>query len=277
MRHTIQTLLLGTAILSVAACGSSKGPGEIGSREDIVIRNAGDPAPAAAPTIEPAVDPMIAEHQKAVAEAQGEIEEMAAADTDDTPVPGEPAPSPEPVEQAVVEPEPEPVIEEPVVEASTEMAGQPMARTEMDMIKPMGQRAMAAPEPDAAPAVEEPVAEPMVEEVATTAPSAAGMQPVMEGDPAVSEEMMDEAVAEPVAQIAPAAPAVSAGGLISNPDANMIMGVQRALTDKGYYFGVADGEMGAETLNALHLYQNAHGMDTFGLTTDTLDKLGVSY
>ena len=50
------SLLLGVAVLSLAACASDKGPGEIGSKDDIVVRNNGMPqakqaeaAPAPAP------------------------------------------------------------------------------------------------------------------------------------------------------------------------------------------------------------------------------------
>ena len=39
------SLLLGVAVLSLAACSSSKGPGEIGSKDDIVVRNNGLPQP----------------------------------------------------------------------------------------------------------------------------------------------------------------------------------------------------------------------------------------
>ena len=53
------------------------------------------------------------------------------------------------------------------------------------------------------------------------------------------------------------------------------MALQKSLKEKGYYFGAADGELGAETLNALHLYQNAHGMSDYGMTYETLGKLGV--
>ena len=37
------SLLLGVAVLSLAACSSSKGPGDLGSKDDIVVRNNGMP------------------------------------------------------------------------------------------------------------------------------------------------------------------------------------------------------------------------------------------
>ncbi len=313
MKHTFHYLLIGSAVLALAACGSSKGPGDIGSRGDIVIRNAGDPEPAAmAASGEAPVDPVIAQHAQAVENAQPVIDEMAAKDPDNTPVPGDQIEEPkaemsaeaesaapsdsevlaagsksmEPVadeaEAMVSEEVAETVVEETITEAE-EVVAQPMKRTSMvqpdaeTILEPIDTQAH-----DTAMASEE-IAEPVMEEATavTTAaapepeamPEAELPKPVYEGDPAVSDVQAMEVEAEQAETYTPSTGVTS--GLIAHPSKGLISALQKALNGKGYYFGAMDGNLGAETLNALHLYQSAHGMSDYGMTVETLEKLGV--
>lgn len=283
MKHTFHYLLMGSAVLVLAACGSSKGPGDIGSKKDIVIRNAGDPAPAAMAASEEApVDPVIAQHQQAVEEAEPEIEEMAAQDPDNTPVPGDP------IEEAKAEPIPETALEaeavasEEIVETDTAME-ETIAEAEEIVAEPMKRTEMVQPE---AETVLEPIdtqahdAAKSAETAVAAAPTPKAMpeaaslpKPVYEGDPAVSNAEAMDAQAEQAETYTPSTGVTS--GLIAHPSKGLISALQKALNQKGYYFGAMDGNLGAETLNALHLYQSAHGMSDYGMTVETLEKLGV--
>lgn len=267
----------------IAAC-ESRGPGDIGSLDDIVIRNAGEPpieaALSAPSTAEAEIDPVIAAHEKAVEDAEPEIDEQAKGDMDDTPVPGEPA---EEViaEEDVVEETPaevvEPVMsEEEVPPASEDLAqdildspidpvveAEPMQGQEMDVIEAMEGQTMAEPAPDI---IEEPIQEEAIIQEPIAAPA-----------PVSKEEVPVERVVESEPAPAPAPTEKIYAGIIENLDTHAIMAVQTALSDKGYYFGATDGVMGTELLNALYLYQSAHRMEVFGLTYETLGKLGVVY
>lgn len=310
MTHRFRTLLLGSVLL-VAACGSSKGPGEIGSKADIMIRNAGDPEPAAvaAKAPEVKVDPVIAEHDKAVEDAQPVIEEMASQDKDNTPVPGDepggmvkaeeaPAeveltpieePAPEPVQEIIMEK----VESAPAMEPAKDVMAEPMDT--VTMVQP--EQAVDAMPTQTAPRPAEPIDEMAAEQVAPVNeqvgekyaqelkqqqkpvtegidPIEPGYQPkpVLEGDPAITsstlKEIEDEMlIAAPVAH--------NQTGLIKSQSKELVTDMQKALSEKGYYFGETDGEMGAETLNALHLYQSAHGVSTYGMTYQTLKMLGI--
>lgn len=353
MKHTFHYLLMGSALFALAACGSSKGPGEIGSHEDIVIRNAGDPEPAPMAKAEEAVDPVIAQHQQAVEAAQTEIDDMAAKDKDDTPVPGDPIEAPvaaasdaapdganvlssgskamdsaeesaSAAETSMMEAEKVAVTTQPAVDvpeqtamqepiyAQTQMEAEAQAQTSEAAAAPMKRAVMASPdEPEtilepidvsqetvSAEMVETPAAEPMAESatpsavaaptpepepeanpvVSAPAPAPAPLPtPVYEGDPAVSNPEMMAAQAAPATTTAQASAksTVTSSGLIAQPSKGLIAALQKALNDKGYYFGAMDGNLGAETLNALHLYQSAHGLSDYGMTVETLEKLGV--
>ena len=58
---------------------------------------------------------------------------------------------------------------------------------------------------------------------------------------------------------------------------NTTQQVQRALANKGYDPGPADGVMGAKTRNALAQYQRDNNLKVGGMTIETLKALGVRY
>lgn len=82
MRSFKGILLTGTAILALVACSSDKGPGKIGSIDDIVVRNAGEksalPPPGAEPVKQVQINPAATEGDTAAPSA---AEVIAAEDT----------------------------------------------------------------------------------------------------------------------------------------------------------------------------------------------------
>lgn len=82
--------------------------------------------------------------------------------------------------------------------------------------------------------------------------------------------------AKAVKEVIQSTPVLDDTALISNPSPALVQSVQNALKTKGYYFGAADGTLGAETMNALFLYQNAHKIGAKGLNNATLKSLGLS-
>ncbi len=62
----------------------------------------------------------------------------------------------------------------------------------------------------------------------------------------------------------------------TNTTQGTIERLQRALNGAGYDTGAVDGQLSAETLNAVDQFQRDNGMASGGLTLDVLNKLGVS-
>lgn len=273
MKKIIPFLMLGAA-LSLTAC-SSEGPGEIGTKADIVVRNAGDP-PAPPKASEAAVDPVVAAHQKAVEEAAPEIEQQAEADTDTTPVPGEPqsASAAAPQEDTFSPPALERVEDAKPMEGTPMVELKPMQGTPMkEPLAAIEQQPVPVPVPAPAPSSAPLAEEPPQEHVQEPAPAPAPAPQPLAGQPSSSPQASiypqeDFVVAQP--------PAAVRTGRVPNPDAALITAAQSALSAKGYYFGAADGRIGAEFLNALYLYQNAHKLTQTGITYEVLEKLGVS-
>ena len=288
----LNVLIMSTALVAVVAC-SSDGPGEIGSKGDIFVRNAGEAPPPPSSTIsEAAVAPQ-------APEGESMQKEMAA-----------PAPAPAPASapaamQAVEAPRPKPVIEgDPAIstadkEAYKEEMAKPVNLRPQPILEgdpatmpakppkpaPAPKVVEAEPEPVPAPEMEEPemVVEPSEPAVAVV-PSAPvveetvteDMQPEAEQEAEMeADSAFPKAVRESVKPMAMKPEVVT--GVINNPDAKVITAVQEALKARGYYFGVADGTMGAETLNAIMMYQNANKLKGDGrLTHETLQSLGFN-
>lgn len=188
------SLLIGTAILSLSACAGDKGPGAIGSKDDIVVRNHGMPqaaqqaeAPALPQTgdftstieqgeavpapvvsaaetlaeqaaVPPVVDPSVA----VVAEAPPAVLPPAAVPSVPAPqayvaaVP--PAPVPLPVQPPLAQPQTEPAVIPPMPESAPAVTGgvYPAA----DYAAPPVAPPVPVPSPYEAPAVAAPVSVP---------------------------------------------------------------------------------------------------------------------
>lgn len=62
----------------------------------------------------------------------------------------------------------------------------------------------------------------------------------------------------------------------TNATADTIRDLQRALANAGYSPGKIDGKLGPATMSAVRAYQNSVGLAQGGVTSETLDRLGVS-
>lgn len=170
-RISKSVLLMGTAILALAACSSSKGPGDIGSKNDIVVRNNG--LPGAKPPLPggDVTDPAVNASNDALAMPPAAVEQ------------GQPLPDTSPEMEAAVQAEEE--SKAPVASSVSEPMNDPA--------QPLPPTASEAAIPDAP-----------VTQTATTTPPDAMSQPD------IAPTYMPEPVEPPVtAQSAPASPVIS--------------------------------------------------------------------
>ncbi len=165
-RISKSVLLMGTAILALAACSSSKGPGDIGSKNDIVVRNNG--LPGAKPPLPggDVTDPAVNASNDALAMPPAAVEQ------------GQPLPDTSPEMEAAVQAEQEQGA--PVASSVSEPMNDPM--------QPMPPTASEAAIPDAP-----------VTQTATTTP------PDSMSQPDIAPTYMPEPV-EPPADMPAAAP-----------------------------------------------------------------------
>lgn len=217
-------LLLGVAVTALSACSSDRGPGQIGSADDIVIRNAGDPkAPPPKPleTPEAITEVDMAEAPStATAEANQAAQNLAAESM--PPAPAEkvetvtPTPTPTPT-PAVTSPAPA-SVPAPVA-ASVDVISAPMRGTKMITPEETPPQPVATAQPDSA----EPVAP----------------APVQTPEPAL-------------------APTLSMAALQSASPAE-IKAIQESLSKAGFYTGKISGKINTETLNGMVRYEAAQG------------------
>lgn len=288
------SLLLGVAVLSLAACSSDKGPGEIGSKDDIVVRNNGLPqakqeaaAPAAAPqtgdftsTVEqaealpmpevtpaeplPDNSPAMKEAVQAQAEANAPLPSTATTETTSSTVPADTAVKPIDA-VAPTTPVTDPAVIPPTPSAAPSATGN---------VYPSTDYGTPAATPAPAPAQGAPVPAPVTSS-ATPGPSAvpAGVNyPLDPNAPFSPKAVAAAAAAQGAAPVATPPPATPNG----NPaDPATIMAAQSALAAKGGYTGSTTGEIDAGFLNALIMYQAQNGLPQGGLNEATLKSLGV--
>lgn len=294
-------LLLGVAVLSLAACSSSKGPGEIGSKNDIVVRNNGLPqakqaeaAPAAqggdfSSTVEQAEAmpaPEVAAAEPLPDNSPAMKQAVAAQDAATAPLPSTPtsdatnsvvpadtetkpidavAPT-SPVTDTTTPPPADaatPAVIPPTPESAPSATGAIYPSTDY----PAAQTATPVPAPAAAPAV-------AATSSATPGPSAvpAGVKYPLDPNAPFSPKAVAAAAAAQGA-IAATTPTPSSTGDVSNPAT--IKAAQAALKAKGGYAGAETGEIDAAFLNALIMYQSQNNLPQGGLNEATLRSLGV--
>lgn len=307
------SLLLGVAVLSLAACSSSKGPGELGSKNDIVVRNNGLPqakqqaaeaAPAAtqggdfSSTVEqaeahpmpevaaaeplPDNSPAMEAAVKAQQEANAPLPSTATDESTNSAIPADPNTNPidavaptTPVTESVAP---------PVADVAT--AAEPAPA----VIPPMPESAPSVtddvyPATDslqAATQVPAPVEQPAAAAPApyTPGPSAvpAGVKYPLDPNAPYSPKAVAEAAAAANAD-APAMPAASSAAPMPATaninDPAVVRAAQAALKAKGAYNGAETGEVDAAFLNALILYQGKNNLPQGGLNEATLKQLGV--
>lgn len=296
-------LLMGTALLALSACSSDKGPGALGSKNDIVVRNnglpgsQGQPAPvppssegdfsstveqgAAVPAPEVAAAEPVAPQEPSQATAPAVEEVARKIEEAKAPVPSTTATSdvvaPEPV--ATIAPVPAPAPASAPVVSTTPPVGTPVTPP------PVQEPIAAAPAPVSVPG-------PVVAAPAPLAPEPAEMVEAVE--PPVPVQATRRSSVYPDSDFPADAPVVSAQTTATTPvtsepvyvqpqdaapinptsPAN-IKAVQGALKLKGYYKGAETGILDSELLNALSKYQAENKLPLGGLNVDTLRSLGV--
>ena len=262
-------LLIGVAALALTACSNDKGPGAIGSRDDIVVRNAGadrappPPAPDAVTEVEmsdtaaadkPSLAETIGDAAEGAAENVKEVAEEVADSVSDAV-----APETQKAEEATAantEMKDAPAMEEKVATNDAPQSIEPPKESKQVMEddsmskKPttMSRVSMISPEEDKA-------AEDKPAEVAPAEETAAAMAPA-EDKPA----MKDEPKAEVMADEKAAPTAEVSMDVLESGDLAKIKAMQQVMKDDGLYSGPIDGLSNAQTLNALIRYQAANDL-----------------
>lgn len=269
-------LLLGVAVVAIASCASEKGPGKIGSKDDIVVNNYGMPqaessdlpvpesgpqpveaslpAESSSPATEPQDNSVLNQEIPEVPEQETVIQEQqqepaAAVPADEftaQPVPG----SLEPVPNAVAAP-PEVAGEDAVVQSGP------------------------APSYDSASTPD------TAYSLAPAAATAAASAPLVKPDDKQQASMQggvgnqEQAGYSEESQALPQAAGTPSKEVFSYNDAVYIRSAQEVLKSQGQYDGAADGTVNAGFLNALTVYQAKNGLPLGGLNEDTLRHMGV--
>ncbi len=291
-RFSKTILLLGTAILALNAC-STKGPGEIGSKDDIVVKNNGLPQA----------------QQQAAVKAEGEDFSSTVEQAEAIPTPevaaGEPLPDTSPaMETAVAQHEaakapipsdaasPADKSSAPVSEPRPLDNVAPTTPVNESVTPPPANAPVTATSPSvptptvsaAAPVYPAPTPAPVTTPAPATAPAPSAAYPLDPNAPyspkAVAAANAAAGVATPVVPAAPTTTttttpaAVTAGG-INFADPAVIRSAQAALKQKGLYKGAESGIVDTEFLNALTIYQAGNQLPVGGINEPTLRYLGV--
>ncbi|MBN8522123.1 MAG: hypothetical protein J0L77_09545 [Alphaproteobacteria bacterium] len=228
-------LLLGVAVTALSACSSDRGPGQIGSANDIIIRNAGDPkapppkpleTPEAITEVDVAEAPVTTttEATQTAQNLTAEAMPPAPAEKVEAVAPTTPAPATVPAVPPAVPAAPEtPSAPAPVVASAVESVPTPMRGTKM--ITP--EEAVPVPATTAQPTPVQPNAE-------LVAPA-----PVQTPEPAPAQTLT-------MASLQSASPAE-------------IKAIQESLSKAGFYTGKISGKINTETLNGMVRYEAAQG------------------
>lgn len=309
-RFSKTILLLGTAVLALSACSSDKGPGKLGTKNDIVVKNNG--MPSAAPTQ--------VEAAKAPGEAFSSTVEQAAANPAPEVAAAEPVPAPDAAQTAAATapfatdpsmPDNSPAMQTAIAQQQAanaplpsttganpvdESTAPPSETNPIDAMAPT-QPVNAAvtpppsvpvptPAPAAAPASSVyPAADYAATPAPTPAPSAVYVPPAAAVPSTVPYPLDKNAPYSPKAIAAAQAaagiastttPAAPVAGTPSLTDATTIRAAQTALAAKAGYTGPQTGAIDAEFLNALVKYQNANNLPVGGVNAETLKSLGVT-
>lgn len=292
-RFSKTVLLMGLSVIALNACSSERGPGPIGTKDDIVVRNNGIPgavqedvaaaAPAGetiegvSPAVESAAQAMEAENAPMGSTAATPTGDVTTVPTTEAAAESLPVDTVAPQErvrdQTVAVPTEAEMV--PVADAQTSapMAAEPApAPTAISSVYPSSdypaQAAAAAPEsaPAAAAAVPAPAAAP----VPSSAPVHHSSYPLDPNAP-YSPKAMAAAT-----EVAGAGTAATAAPSAIRSAAENIIAAKTALKAKGLYSGKEDATMDAAFLNALTLYQGTNNLPQGGLNAETLAHMGVA-
>ncbi len=314
MTRSMKSLFLITAAATVlSACSGSKGPGELGSKDDIVVRNkgiaaaqppAGDfsttveqgeavPAPvvaAAEPVAPPAGQEFAAAQQQPLPNTSPAMEQAVKQHAESqAPLPSAATPVDAPRTDAMAN---KPI--DAVAPAQPVNAPAPAAPVTQSVQPAVPAQQYVATQQNMAPATPAPVAQPQIQPQAaapvpvpapvpapTPAPAAATNVPYpLDANAPYSPKAIADAQAKaavtasaPVAPTVPGAPPAAPSMDLSDPA--MVRSVQAALASKAAYVGPQTGIIDADLLNALTKYQGANGLPMGGLNEPTLRHLGI--
>ncbi len=231
-------LLAGTATLALGACTGHAGPGEIGSRDDIVVRNAGDdrapppPELAREEAVEEVTEVAVAETvEDADAGAVPEVAEVIAAPEENIPR------APDPVELAqeeaveVIEEETEVVTNDPALAETVKEEILEQAAPEAVLTQPMETTPMTEPETMRPAQSKEPTPMP---------------EPMPEPQP-VAETPAPQPV--PMAQAPTATDLAREVALLREASPETVMETQQLMQRAGFYTGPVDGKVTGQLLN----------------------------
>lgn len=289
-------LMMGVAVLALSACSNSKGPGELGNKNDIVVRNHGEAREAApagdfSSTVETAAAVPAAEvgqgeplgaidgapvatqaQAQAVAEQSAPVPPTTSAPMND----GTPSAAVAPVQQSAAE---TPIPTEPVTQTAAPVLQSEPYETPRVQAQVQAQSPAVAAAP-AQPYVSVPEGQPIAQPATT--PAAQQAQPAPQPAP----------VQQPAAVAVPRNPngsfydymkagqttgatsasttsaAVTASGDVSK--------VKAALAAKGLYSGAQSDAVDSEFLNALAKYQGENGLPMGGVNAQTKQHLGIA-
>lgn len=268
-------LLLGVATLSLVACAGDKGPGEIGSKDDIVVVNKGIPgSQAIAPAAEGEDFTTIIEQAEAVpaaqvspaeplVEQQSDDASQVTSTTDSTTTQENPAvePAPQAAEDVSSQIAPAPVVSPAVA---------PLADPVQNPEPTASVAAPTTPSESVPAATSEPV--PATPAAPTAVQSQTTPYPLDTNAPYSPKAM---AAAAAAAGTVPVEPVVSSSGL-NMADPAIIRSTQAALAAKKLYVGPQTGMMDAELLNVVTKYQADNKLPVSGgLNEETLKHLGI--
>lgn len=293
-RFSKTLFLTGAALLALNACSGSKGPGEIGTQDDIVVRNKGIPggvqepmkaegedftstveqaeampapdvsAPEPLPDNSPAMEAAVEAHEAAQAPvtstaADASVTTTSAVPSENTPI------------DAVTPTEP---VTTPAVTPPTDSAPvPPPASASSSSVYPAGDYAQAVAPAESSSQVAPTTAPAMAESVYTPAPaSVSGDSYPLDPNAPYSPKAIAKAAAE--AGTPPVVPQMTPSGVNVN-DPAIIRSTQAALAAKSLYVGPQTGIMDAGLLNALAQYQAANGLTLGGMNEETLKHLGI--
>jgi hypothetical protein len=313
-RFSKSALLLGAALAVLSACSGTKGPGEIGTKEDIVVRNNGLPGAAKAPAPDADFSSTVEQAEAVPAPAVGAAEplpdtspavETAAQQVADakapmpstTTTPVSPVTDAKPIDQIAPQTPVQNTANIAPPAATTTSTDAPKTAPASAPISGYIPPAATAPPPTPAapsssvyPAADYPAASapapavaPAPATVPVTSPNAyvpvpAGTAYPLDPNAPYSPKAMTGAAAPVTASqtaAAPvAAPVVPATGL-NLSDPAVIRSAQTALKTKAGYTGEASGTVDAAFLNALTVYQGTNKLPVGGLNEATLRHLGV--
>lgn len=292
-------LLSGVALMSLSACAGDRGPGEIGTKDDISVVNHGIKSAPVNQTAVQGADVLSAPATAQAGDFSATTEQAEAA-----PAPAvekaEPVMTPEaaPESAPAVVPEmaqdPAMAASEPVAEAATSAPtptaapassvypAQDYAQAQAqkaDMAQQLGTVSQSAPQPAAPVSAPAPRMVPIEPDRVTDIPypldkNAAYSPKAIEAARAQAAAQMQTPVAPQMAQAEPQTTPAQAPTSLKDPV--VIQAVQKALAAKAGYTGSANGVMDTDLLNAIIRYQAVNNLPiTGGLNMETLKALGV--